>query len=131
MVMVPSEDKTVDAVKVLMSACYLRAEAAGWWDEYDSLDEKGKLLWTGSKLMLVVTEVSEAMEGLRKGLKDDHLPQHDMFTVELADAVIRIMDMAGGLGLDLDKALMDKLIYNENRADHKPENRAQDGGKKI
>jgi DNA-directed RNA polymerase subunit alpha len=58
---------------------------------------------------------------------DDHLVNRPMLEVELADAVIRILDMAGGLGLDVAGAIAEKLNYNDSRADHKPENRAKDG----
>lgn len=60
---------------------------------------------------------------------DDHLPDRPMIEVELADAVIRIADLAGYLGLDLGGAIMAKLEYNRRRADHKLENRAKQGGK--
>ncbi len=71
------------------------------------------------------------MEGHRKGLADDKLPHRLMVEVELADAVIRIADLAGALGLDLGGAIAEKLEYNRNRPDHKPENRNADGGKKY
>jgi len=80
-------------------------------------------------LCLVHSEISEAMEGARKRLQDDHLPGRCMLEVELADAVIRIFDMAGGLGLDLPGAIAEKLAYNAKRADHKPDSRRADGGK--
>ena len=38
-----------------------------------------------------------------------------MVEVELADAVIRIADLAGALGLDLGGAIAEKLEYNRNR----------------
>ena len=81
------------------------------------------------KLCLTHSEVSEAMEGHRKGLMDDKLPHRSMLEVELADAVIRISDLAGALNLDLGGAITEKLEYNRNRADHKIENRLKDGGK--
>lgn len=81
------------------------------------------------KLCLSHSELSEAMEGHRKGLKDDKLPHRSMLEVELADAVIRIFDLAGALGLDLSGAMIEKLAYNQQRADHKPEARAAAGGK--
>jgi NTP pyrophosphatase (non-canonical NTP hydrolase) len=62
---------------------------------------------------------------------DDKLPHRKGLEVELADAMIRILDMAGGLGLDIGGALVEKLEYNSNRADHKPENRLKEGGKKY
>jgi NTP pyrophosphatase (non-canonical NTP hydrolase) len=60
---------------------------------------------------------------------DDHLPLRSMLEVELADAVIRIADLAGALDLDLGGAIAEKLAYNAKRADHNPENRAAAGGK--
>ena len=54
-----------------------------------------------------------------------------MAELELADAVIRIFDYAGGFGYDIEGAIFDKLAYNAKRADHKPENRIKEGGKKF
>lgn len=52
-------------------------------------------------IMLVVTELSEAVEGIRKNLMDDKLPHRRMEEVEMADAYIRLMDYAGGFNLEL------------------------------
>ena len=95
---------------------------AGW---YDNPREDGTIL------CLIHSEISEAMEGVRKGLQDDHLPHRPMVEVELADAVIRILDYAGFKGLDVAGAIFEKLHYNAHRADHKRENREKDGGKKF
>lgn len=84
----------------------------------------------GELLMLMVSELSECMEGERKNLMDDHLPHRRMAEVELADTIIRILDYVGGFGYDLDGAIADKLAYNAQRADHKPAARLADGGKK-
>ena len=54
-----------------------------------------------------------------------------MAEVELADAVIRIFDLAGLCGFDLGGALTDKLIYNTKRLDNKKENRVKEGGKRF
>lgn len=108
------------------------AKASGW---HSDLDTGVPLPITqhsvGDKLMLIVTEVAEAKEGYRKGLMDDHLPHRRMVEVELADAVIRIADLAGLLGLDLGAAVVEKMRYNRTRADHKWENRRGVGGKKT
>lgn len=85
----------------------------------------------GELLMLAVSELSEAMEGHRKNLMDDKLLDRPMIEVELADAFIRIADMAEGLGLDLAGAVRDKLIYNFSRPDHDPANRKLANGKKY
>lgn len=113
----------------LMRSCHGLAAAAGWWKNPATGEPLKRS--TGELLMLCVSELAEAMEGDRKGLKDDKLPERDMLEVELADAVIRIFDMAGGLGLDLPGALVEKLEYNATREDHKPENRVKEGGKKY
>ena len=83
----------------------------------------------GELLMLVVSEISEAMEGERKNLMDDKLPHRKMAEVELADALIRIFDYAGAYGFDLDGAVAEKRAYNARRADHKPAARLAVGGK--
>lgn len=84
----------------------------------------------GEMLMLMVSELSECMEGERRNLPDDKLPHRSMAEVELADCLIRIMDYAGGFGYDIGGAFEEKLAYNAQREDHKPENRLLEGGKK-
>lgn len=113
-------------------------------NEYASIVHQANAKWwvdlaTGAKLdrnkgeqiALIHSELSECLEGVRKGLMDDHLPHRTMEEVELADTLIRIFDYAGGHGLDLQGAFEDKMSYNANRADHKLENRSKDGGKKF
>ena len=76
-------------------------------------------------------ELAEALEGHRKGLHDPHLPKRDNYTVEIADALIRLFDLAGGTCIDLPGAFEEKMQYNARRADHKIENRRLPGGKKV
>lgn len=106
----------------LQELCHGLAKEAGWHNKPREL---------GTDLMLIVSEVSEAMEGARKDLMDDHLPHRKMLEVELADAMIRILDTAGKYNLDIGGAMVEKLIYNTERADHKLANRDADGGKKF
>jgi NTP pyrophosphatase (non-canonical NTP hydrolase) len=94
----------------------------GWWDNPREM---------GTLLCLVHSEISEAMEGERKGLMDDHLPHRSMLEVELADAMIRIMDIAASRNLDLAGAIVEKVDYNRKRADHQPGARAEAHGKKF
>lgn len=113
------------------------ANNAGWWTDLETGEDvrnwpkKHLDNWVSAKLMLIVTEVAEAMEGHRKGLKDDKIPHRGMLEVELADAVIRIMDLAGGLNMDVAGAIVEKLAYNMSREDHQIENRKAAGGKSV
>lgn len=100
-----------------------------WWTDLHTGERIERNV--GELLALVHSEISEALEGHRKGLPDDKLPHRAMFEVELADAVIRILDLAGGLELDLGGAIMEKLAYNQKRADHTREGRLAAGGKKY
>lgn len=110
---------------------------AGWWTNLETGEDLTSKMGEKPKrnipemLCLIHSEVSEAMEGHRKNLMDDKLPHRPMLEVELADAVIRILDMCGGLGLDLQGAIFEKLAYNSQRADHKIENRLKENGKKF
>lgn len=55
----------------------------------------------GELLALIHSELSEGLEAHRKDLNDDKLPHRKGLEVELADALIRILDMAAGLGMDI------------------------------
>lgn len=99
-----------------------------WW--HDPATGQPKERNKGELLMLMVSELAEAMEGERKGLMDDKLPHRRMAEVELADCLIRIFDYAGAYGYDLDGAFEEKMQYNAKRADHRPEERLKEGGKK-
>jgi NTP pyrophosphatase (non-canonical NTP hydrolase) len=118
------------ATETLKFVCHSLAKNAGWWhDTKTGESATANPLCFSNKLMLIVSEVSEAMEGDRKGLMDDKLPNRPMREVELADALIRICDLAGAYNLDLGGAVAEKLAFNAKRPDHKVENRVQEGGK--
>ena len=98
-------------IEELIAVAHANAVAHGWWDE----DRE-----PGTILMLIVSELAEALEELRDGhplqeirFGPDGKPEG--FTVELADAIIRIGDMCGGYNLPLARALLLKLKYNETR----------------
>lgn len=126
---VPSLTDTHLAARLLQNACHSRAWNAGWWHDI----ETGELIKRNipEMLCLIHSEISEGLEGYRKDLMDDKLPHRKMLEVELADAVIRIFDLAGGIGFNLGEAIKEKMEFNDKRADHKIENRRAEGGKKI
>ena len=71
------------------------------------------------KCMLIVTEISEAVEEHRKRNRRPHMSIDTKarynITIELADAMIRILDLAGSLELDLESAMREKMAINETR----------------
>src|SRR4051812_10114634 len=88
-----------DAVNGVIYICHKLSNAGGWWPK----DKQTRNV--PEALCLIHSEISEALEGHRKDKMDEHLPHHKSLTVELADAVIRITDLAGGLNLPLGEAL--------------------------
>jgi hypothetical protein len=116
-------------ITVLCNDVHARNVQAGWWNDLTTGEKLDRN--PGELIALCHSELSECLEGVRKNLMDDKLPHRKMEEVEMADCVIRIADYCGGRGLDLGGAIDEKLAYNATRADHKPENRLKDDGKKI
>lgn len=109
---------------------YQNNKAKGFWDNERNV---------GELLMLVTSELGEAMEASRKDkyadwegfefeLTDDdfHTKEQarreafrifikDSFEDEIADAVIRLLDLAHGLKIDLARHIQEKVAYNTHR----------------
>jgi NTP pyrophosphatase (non-canonical NTP hydrolase) len=125
-------DELKDAVNLLANASYAAAVAFGWHNDPKAgqprtLEQNHELFPV--RIALCHSELSEALEGHRKGLMDDKLPRRPMAEVELADLVIRAGDLAVSMGYDLGGAVAEKLAFNATRDDHKVENRNKPGGK--
>jgi NTP pyrophosphatase (non-canonical NTP hydrolase) len=102
---------------------------AGWWD--DLVTGERLVRNDGEMIALMHSELSEALEAVRKNLMDDKLTHRRGVEVEMADAIIRILDYCGGRGLDIGGAVVEKLAFNAQREDHKREHRLGANGKKI
>lgn len=86
---------------------HMNSRAKGWWDEDRN---------NGEMIALMHSELSEALEGYRHGNPpDDHIPEFSSVEAELADVVIRIMDMAAARGLRVGEAIIAKHKYNTTR----------------
>lgn len=123
------EQQMLEGIRAGITVCHGAAADSGWWNDINTGERLSRN--KGELLCLIHSEVSEAMEGARKALPDDKLPHRSMEEVELADTIIRILDYAGGFNLDVAGAMLEKLAYNAQRPDHKPENRKLEGGKKF
>lgn len=87
------------------------AIAHGWWDEKRSFPEV---------IALVHSELSEALEEYRMGFGPDLIyPGKDGkpegLPIELADAILRILDYCACAGIDIEEALKLKHAYNKGR----------------
>ena len=92
----------------------------GWWEDREAIASahpKGQHQVMLAALALVTTEISEAVEAVRK-----HDPTtwtdtktKDTFARELAGATIRIMDLAVWVGVDLGEAVRAELEANKAR----------------
>lgn len=121
--------KLRDAIAINQLAKNVHKANAKWWVDINT----GKPITRNrpEMMMLIVSEIAEAMEGYRKNLPDDKLPHRPMEEVEMADALIRILDYCAGHGLDLGGAYVEKMAYNATREDHKLEHRKGKHGKKF
>ena len=86
-------------IKYLTRLCHRVAREKGFWDDERNI---------GEMLMLIVTELSEAMESYRKSDKEN-------FNEEIADTLIRLFDLSGGLDIDIEKEIMKKMRKNKKR----------------
>ncbi len=103
---------------------HANAKDKGFWEERDALQALadknglGKFCRHAADAQLVAlahSELSEALEGSRKDLMDDHLPAFTMQEAELADVIIRLGDFAAARGLRVAQAVCAKMEYNAAR----------------
>lgn len=67
------------------------------------------------KCMLIVTEISEAVEVHRNWERLTEREMRERVEEELADAIIRILDLTGSLDMDIGEAIVIKMAKNEKR----------------
>lgn len=101
------ETRFVEAFADIADQVHATAVEKGWWDK-DRND--------GEALMLVVSELAEGLEALRRGNPpSDHIPDFSGIEEELADVVIRIMDLSMARGWNVAEAILAKARFNETR----------------
>ncbi len=110
----------IQGFQSLSEAAHKNSRSKGFWDTIESLKDHPRwaeieVIWKLSRIALFHSEASEACEGIRKGLPDDHLPHRSMEVAELADIIIRIMDYAGAYNLPMAEVILEKMEYNASR----------------
>ena len=122
-------DTMVYQLRQLQQMIYTSNVEKGWYTNLETGEYQDRNF--GMACSLIHSEISEAFEGWRKNRTDEHLPTRLSIEVELADAMIRILDTAGAMNLDLAGALRDKFAVNQTREDHTMDHRRGDGGKRV
>jgi NTP pyrophosphatase (non-canonical NTP hydrolase) len=102
-----TQDHFLSSFRALSHAVHETAKSKGWWD----IDRNN-----GEALALIHSEVSEALEALRIGNPpDDKIPSFSGAEAELADVIIRIMDLSAARGWDIAGAILAKTEMNKGR----------------
>ena len=100
-------DAFVEAFTAMAEVVHENAQAKGFWDTDRNF---------GEMVALIHSEVSEALEAHRHGNPpDDKLPGYNGVTVELADTIIRIMDLSAAKRMHVAEAIIDKTLFNQGR----------------
>lgn len=113
----------MSTLRELSERAHDNSDAHGFWSDLPSLagQEEARAIYYGNKLMLIVGEVSEAHEELRKNPDPTHVYHRpgdlkpEGLPYELADVLIRVFDLAGHLDLPLDELVAAKMAFNESR----------------
>lgn len=116
-------------ISTLQAVMHRLSREKGWWPQLDDKNsspaEKKKLVEATipEKLVLIHSEVSEAMEEYRRRKRitevsfgeDDEEEKPEGLPIELADVVIRVFDLAEALHIDLGYWIVRKYEYNQTR----------------
>jgi NTP pyrophosphatase (non-canonical NTP hydrolase) len=94
-------------IEALKHRAHTSAKEKGFWDNPPEI---------GTSLMLIVSELGEALEAYRNGNPaSEKIPEISHAEEELADVVIRIMDFVGRHNIRLSEAILRKMSYNKTR----------------
>jgi NTP pyrophosphatase (non-canonical NTP hydrolase) len=118
-----SEEETKEYIRLsnrVARSAHLNSRNKGFWEAPKCIDANCNVEQPrnkGEMLALIHSEISEALEAVRKNVNapDKHCPEYTGLAIELADAIIRIYDFAAGFGLPVNEALVAKMAFNVTR----------------
>ena len=120
----------------LSEKCFANAKSKGFYDTfgriqdilegsaaegYISLEEAARLntelltIWRLSRIALIMSELGEAVEAVRKPTLTGHIAELSLFDEEMADVIIRMADFAGSEEIDMNRAVALKMEFNSKR----------------
>lgn len=123
------EEIIFEGVQMFQALAHAAARDAGWYADEDTGKPIDRSLC--QLIALGHFEGCEAMEAAFQTMPGDTPTQRDGVEIAIADDMVRIMAMAGYLGLDVAGAVIEKMRLNAARADHMPATRADEGAKKY
>ena len=97
---------------------HANSRSKGFWEDRDKIlgTPQGAALVEIASLGLATMEIGEAMAGARKPQQDSHLPYYMSLEVEIADAIIYLLDLAAARNLRVVDAMLAKADYNRSRS---------------
>ncbi len=79
----------------------------------DDIEKATKDAYISQKIALVMSECGEALEAMRKNKYG--IEQKDTFEDEIADSIIRLLDLCAELDIDIEKQIKWKMRFNSTR----------------
>jgi len=123
--------RIAEGFEALCHAAHGASVAAGWWTDLVTGQSTIGIRNKPEMLMLMVSELAEAMEGLRKNLRDDKLPHRPWSKSSWPTASFALPTSLVPMATTWPGAIIEKMAFNAQREDHKIENRLKEGGKQF